>query len=173
MELVDIYDDEQHKTGRVIARDETPRPGEHLLIVHLCLFNSRGEMLIQQRSFEKDRYPGCWDLSAGGFADSGESAEGALIREVREELGLQLNPADLKFMLCEPFSYVYDYIYFARRDINPEKLTLQSEELAGAKFASEDEILRMSAEGKFVDYEEQLLRRIFNFERGERMEMQA
>ena len=67
MELLDIYDAAHKKTGRVIERDGAVLEGERLLLVHVCIFNSRGEMLIQRRSDNKDRYPGCWDVSAGAL----------------------------------------------------------------------------------------------------------
>ena len=46
-------------------KDRMPR-------LRLCLFSPRGELLIQRRQLRKDRYPGCWDISAGGFVRSGE-----------------------------------------------------------------------------------------------------
>lgn len=56
--------------------------------LRLCLFSPRGELLIQRRQLRKDRYPGCWDISAGGFVRSGEEPAQAVLREAPEELGL-------------------------------------------------------------------------------------
>jgi isopentenyldiphosphate isomerase len=58
-------------------------------VVHLHLFNSRGELFLQKRSETKDIQPGKWDTSVGGHVGLGESVEAALEREVREELGLK------------------------------------------------------------------------------------
>ena len=71
MELIDLYDGSRVRTGRTAERGSAVRPGENCLVSHLCLFNGRGELLVQRRSVYKDRYPGCWDVSAGGFVRSG------------------------------------------------------------------------------------------------------
>jgi isopentenyldiphosphate isomerase len=58
-------------------------------VVHLHLFNSKGELFLQKRVMTKDIQPGKWDTSVGGHVDVGESVEEALARESLEELGLK------------------------------------------------------------------------------------
>lgn len=161
MELLDVYDAAGKPTGRTIFRGTAPGEGEFLLVVHVCVFNSRGEMLLQQRQITKDRYPGCWDVSAGGFAKSGESSEAAVVRELREELGLAAEENELEFAVREPFSYVLDDFYILRCEPELSSLKLQSEELMGAKWAGEEETLAMRENGSLVDYDVTLLRRLF------------
>jgi isopentenyldiphosphate isomerase len=57
-------------------------------VVHLHLFNLKGEIFLQKRSSSKDIQPGKWDTSVGGHVNPGETIEEALVRETREELGL-------------------------------------------------------------------------------------
>ncbi|MBF0463904.1 MAG: NUDIX domain-containing protein [Nitrospirae bacterium] len=57
-------------------------------VVHVFVFNNRGELLLQQRSLNKDVAPGKWDTSVGGHVDFGESIEVAMQREMEEELGI-------------------------------------------------------------------------------------
>lgn len=57
-------------------------------VVHLHLFNAKGELFLQKRSLRKDIQPGKWDTAVGGHVDYGESPEEALQREVREEIGI-------------------------------------------------------------------------------------
>ena len=57
-------------------------------VVHLHIFNSKGELFLQKRSSLKDIQPGKWDTAVGGHIDLGENVEMALRREAREELGI-------------------------------------------------------------------------------------
>lgn len=57
-------------------------------VVHLHLFNSRGELFLQKRSMNKDLLPGKWDTAVGGHIGLNEDVEYALKRETFEELGL-------------------------------------------------------------------------------------
>ncbi len=58
-------------------------------VVHLHLFNSAGELFLQKRALSKDIQPGKWDTSVGGHIEIGETVEKALVREAREELGIE------------------------------------------------------------------------------------
>lgn len=83
-----IVDEEGHVTGSA-TRGECHN-GSRLLhpVVHLHVFNSRGEVYLQKRPGWKDIQPGKWDTAVGGHMDFGETPEQALKREVREELGI-------------------------------------------------------------------------------------
>ncbi|MBQ3210558.1 MAG: NUDIX domain-containing protein [Oscillospiraceae bacterium] len=162
MELLDIYNAAHEKTGRIIERDGKVLEGERLLLVHVCVFNSRGEMLIQRRSDNKDRYPGCWDVSAGGFVSSGEDSREAVMREAKEELGLEFDESQLKFLLTEPFSYVLDDFYIAFSDASAESLSFQKEEVSGLKWVGREEVFQMLSDGRFVDYDAELMKKIFD-----------
>jgi isopentenyldiphosphate isomerase len=75
--------------------DQRPRSEVHargLLhrAVHVLVFNSRGEVFLQKRSMKKDRQPGVWDSSCSGHVDSGENYDETAVRELREEIGLEL-----------------------------------------------------------------------------------
>ena len=61
----------------------------HTCVVHVCVFNTKGEMLIQQRQPFKTTWPGLWDLSIGGHIEAGETSEDSAERELFEELGIK------------------------------------------------------------------------------------
>jgi 16S rRNA (adenine1518-N6/adenine1519-N6)-dimethyltransferase len=60
--------------------------------VHILVFNEKNELLLQHRSVHKDQYPGCWDSSASGHVESGETYQRCAIRELKEELDLSGEP---------------------------------------------------------------------------------
>ena len=78
--------------GKVIGKASRKEchSGSFLLhpVVHLHVFNSKGELYLQKRNLNKDIQPGKWDTSVGGHVDFGEEILDALFREVKEELGM-------------------------------------------------------------------------------------
>ena len=70
-------------------------------VVHLHVFNSRGDLYLQHRPAWKDIQPDKWDTAVGGHVDLGENIDMALKREVREELGItDFTPERLRRPLC-------------------------------------------------------------------------
>ena len=87
-ELFDVVDE----CDRVLRAE--PRDLVHVnnllhRAVHMLIFNSQGDLLLQKRSIWKDRNPGRWDASAAGHVDSGETYSEAARREIGEELGIE------------------------------------------------------------------------------------
>ena len=157
-ELFPIVDEE----GQVI--DKATRGechgGSRLLhpVVHLHVFNNTGEIFLQKRPEWKDIQPGKWDTAVGGHIDYGETPEDALLREVREELGITtFTPQWLGMYVFESqrereLVYVYQTVYDG--EIRPSEA-----ELDGGRFWTIDEI--RSAIGKGIltpNFESEFLR---------------
>jgi NADH pyrophosphatase NudC (nudix superfamily) len=67
--------------------------------------NERGEMLVCRRACEPAR--GTLDL-VGGFVDpSGETLEEAMVREIKEETGLDIQTTQLRYLFSLPNTYLY------------------------------------------------------------------
>ena len=103
-----MYDEERRPTGETAERfGGFPDGGLHL-VVHVCVFDRQGRMLIQRRQETKAAWPGRWDLSAGGCALAGESSRQAASRETREELGFDPALEGVRPALTVNFSRGFD-----------------------------------------------------------------
>lgn len=162
MELWDVYDVNRHKTGRTMARGSSFADGDYRLVVHVCIFNSQGEMLIQQRQPFKEGWANMWDITVGGSAVSGETSQEAAQRELFEELGVDMDLSDTRPKLTVNFDVGFDDIYTVQKDISLDDLTLQYEEVQNVKWASQEEILSMIEAGEFIPYQKNLIKLLFD-----------
>ena len=95
-ELIDILDADGNMTNTTAMKSEAHKNGWFHQTVHIWFYTSDGKILMQQRGKEKDVYPLLWDVSVAGHIGAGESIITSAIREVQEEIGLQISPSDLK-----------------------------------------------------------------------------
>lgn len=165
MELLDVYSFDRVPTGRRLRRGEPLGPGEYHLVVHICVFDRAGRLLIQRRSPEKRSWPGLWDLSAGGCAQVGESSQAAAERELFEELGLEADLSHTRPVLTINFETGFDDVFELERELEPAGLRLQAEEVAQARWASQDEVCALLGEGGFVPYSPDFLSLLFDIHR--------
>lgn len=108
-------------------------------VVHLHVFNDKGELFLQKRPAWKDIQPDKWDTAVGGHIDLGENAEQALKREVSEELGItEYEPQFVTSYVFE--SKVEKELVFVYKTIYNGEITPSKEELAGGRFWGVQEI---------------------------------
>ncbi len=161
-ETWDVYDIDRIKTGETAVRGEKMTAGRYHMVVHVCIFNSRGEMLIQQRKADKKEWPGYWDVSVGGSALAGENSREAASRETFEELGLRIDLTGRRPNLTVNFFPGYDDVYLLVGDADVKDLVLQKEEVADARYASKEEILKMIDGGEFIPCPKSYISYIFD-----------
>ena len=142
MEYYDILNKDGSKTGRIAEKDQDPPEGQYDLGVHAYLYNSKGDFLLQKRSITKEFLPGGWDIHMGHVI-AGETSKKAIIREIHEELGIELEDAAfIKRITWEKYNHFID-IYAACKDIDTCDLTLQESEVEDAKYISSDEMIKL------------------------------
>ena len=150
MDAIDIYDKDKQPVGRITDHPKSLHPDEFRLVIHLCLFNSRGEMLIQRRLPSCAKWPGLWDFTVSGCAIAGETGRMAAMREAREELNLSLDLSEARPALTISFPRGFDELFLVKADVNLDELSLQADEVADVRWADEREILQLRADGRFT-----------------------
>ena len=161
MELFDLYTAEREKTGKTMVRGEPTPSGFYRLVVHVCIFDPEGRMLIQQRQPFKKGWSNLWDITVGGCAVAGDSSRSAAERETREELGLSVNLAGIRPTLTIHWENGFDDYYVLTREVDLQSLRLQYEEVQAVRWATREEIHRMIDSGEFIPYEKSLIDLLF------------
>ena len=86
-ELFEVVD-EHDQVLRQESRTEVHRQRLLHRAVHVLVFNKSGEVYLQKRAATKDTYPNRWTTSCSGHVDAGEDYDTAVVRELKEELGI-------------------------------------------------------------------------------------
>lgn len=129
-------------------------------VVHLHVFNSRGELYLQKRPEWKDIQPGKWDTAVGGHIDYGETPEEALVREVREELGItSFTPEWIGMYVFE--SQRERELVYVHCTIYDGQICPSNEELDGGRFWTEEEIRSAIGQGMLTPNFESEYQRFF------------
>ena len=163
----DVYDRDRRLTGRTMRRGDEMAAGDYHLVVHVCLFNAEGEMLIQQRQPFKQGWSGMWDVTVGGSAVAGDSSQSAAQRETLEEIGHRLDLRDIRPQLTINFPTGFDDYYLIEAPgLDANRLKLQYEEVKQVKWADKEEITRMIDTNEFIPYRKSLIDLLFHMRQG-------
>ncbi len=120
-------------------------------MVHIWIVNSDGHVLIQKRSPHVRLMPNVWAVTSGS-AISGEDSLTAAKRELREELGF--SPPEEAFHFIGRLQRRNSFldIWMIRSNVKVENLTLQSEEVAEARWVTVHQLQRMIDKRQFHNY---------------------
>ena len=148
-ELVDVLNEKGMYTGKTETRTKCSKEGLWHKAVCLFIINSKGQVLLQRRSANKKTWPNMWDVTAGGNVLAGEFGFQAIIRECKEELGIELNNNDITFIGSvistnkkgDIINNYFNEYYIVNKDVDTTKLQLQKEEVAEVKWIDKDEII--------------------------------
>ena len=146
MELLDVYNDKAEKTGRVVERgtDKTTfKKGEHIAVAIIYIENSKGEFLIQKTSKRK----GGHYSSTGGHVDHGEEPIDSIKREVKEEIGINIDNDNIVSLGYLNVDFPIRFIYYLKKDIDLKDIHLQEDEVESVSYMSKEEINNLIESG--------------------------
>ena len=164
MEKFDLLDKNRNYAYKQLVRGEKVPEGYYRQVVHIALFNSKGEMLIQQRQPFKKPFPNFWDITIGGSVVSGETSMDGAERELLEELGIEVDFQNARPHMTINFASGFDDYYVLTKDVDINGLSLQESEVQNIKWATKDEIFELIKENKFIPYYKNLIGLLFDFQ---------
>jgi len=156
VEYLDIVDENGRPTGDIVERGKAHAEGIRHRTAHVWLLrrkNGRMQILLQKRSVVKDSYPGCYDISSAGHIPAGVGFEESALRELREELGVTAEPAELipcgaRLLSTDdvfhgnPFhERQYSKVFALWHDAEESDFTLQKEEVESVLWMDFDECI--------------------------------
>ena len=166
MELLDVVDEKDRITGKILDRETIHENGLWHRQATCWIMNKEGKLLFQKRSKLKSHNPSKWSRT-GGHIDAGEEVLDGIIREIKEEIGVNIPKEKLKLIQKEPFEKEYinkktkhrywAYDYFTIVDYKLSDYTMQKEEVDDLKYISIEEMEELkkknNSEYTFVKWE--------------------
>lgn len=149
-EFLDVYNKYGKKKNKVIRRGDAISKGEYHLVSEGWIRTDKEHYLIQKRSRRKRLFGGKWYCSVGGSVLAGEDPKDGLIRETREELGLDISNSKIRLKRIIVEGYRIFYIYLIDKKVDINNLKLQKEEVEDARIVTEAEMEQLIEEGKMI-----------------------
>jgi isopentenyldiphosphate isomerase len=124
-EILDIVDINENVVGKIARKDSHRVAIEklgYIRVADLFLLNSLGKIWVPIRTADKVIAPCGYDFSVGGHVESGDNYMQTLIREVKEEINMDIDEKDIEFIS----NITYDdrackqNLYLLRTDTTPK-----------------------------------------------------
>ena len=155
-ELWDVYTIDRRITGKTCIRGEQDNLADdefHLWVMVWIKNPETGKYLVSQRSADKDTDPLKWETVAG-HSISGDTSVEAAVREVFEEVGIELDPADAKLLATKiatsydghRYNWIRDSYYFETTS-DPDLQKATTNEVLQSKWLTFSEIKEMYERG--------------------------
>lgn len=143
MEYRDLYDENKNLTGKKILKGDDVPKGRYYITVAVFIENSNNEFLLQINK----KY-NMW-TTTGGHPKSGESSLEGIVIEVKEELGLDVEPE--RFELFKTIKTEDDFVdlYYLKGDFDLSKIQMQ-EEVGNVGWFSKEDIEKLINDNKFL-----------------------
>ena len=156
MEYLDIVDEKGNPTGKTVERTQAHREGCRHRTSHVWIVrrkNGRIQILLQKRCEQKDSFPGCYDISSAGHIPAGVDYVPSAIRELKEELGLDVSPSELIDCGLQDLSENATFhgakfvdnqvsrVFLLWKDVEAAELQIQKEELESVMWLDFEECM--------------------------------
>ena len=151
MELWDLYTRDRVPTGETHIRGEKLPPERYHPVVHVWIRNSKGQWLISQRAANRSTHPLKWEC-VGGSVTAGEDSLTGAIREAKEEVGVDLDPAMGKLVsstVREHFQDIRDVWCFTY-DGPIDLRSATTDEVADTRWMTVEEVRKLYDAGELV-----------------------
>ena len=158
MEMIDIYDENKVKTGEIIPREKGLKKGQYMLYVLAVLEDEYGKLLATKRSNDKKWGAGAWEIP-GGSAKAGEDSQTAVLREVAEETGLEIDKKKGKLIYsyknedAESGDNYFVDIYHFKGCFDKSRIKVNPDEVTDYRFVDEDDMEILGEEVGFLHLE--------------------
>lgn len=159
MEYRDLYDENRNLTGEIIKKGDPIPSNRYFLTVMVFIENSEGLILLQERSPLKG---GFW-ATTGGHPKSGETSVEGMCTEIKEELGLKVNPNELTLFASVKSTYNFLDLYYLKKEIDINTLVLQEEEVKDVNWFTKEQITQLISNNEFYDRHIKPYQRFLNF----------
>ena len=165
MELWDLYTKDRVKTGEIHARENPMPKDRYHLVVNVWIKNSEGKYLISKRAKTRTKNPLMFE-TVGGAALKGENSIEAAVREVKEEVGIDLNPKSGKLIYSytrkDLNSIVDVFLFHYNGEVDLKNAT--TDEVESVKWMTTDEIYELHKKGLLVSTLSYCFEKVFNKE---------
>jgi isopentenyl-diphosphate delta-isomerase len=142
-EQVVLVDEQGHELG-LMGKTEAHERGILHKAISVLIFNSQGDMLIQQRAFSKYHWAGIWSNTCCSHPRDGETFEDAAQRRLKEELGI-VTPLKKEFYFTYKATdgdsglteHEYDWVFTGVYD---ESFEFNTDEIHDVKWIGKEEL---------------------------------
>lgn len=166
--MIDVLNEDGIKTGEILTRNEVHKKGLWHRCIVVAIINEKNEILLQQRSADKEKNANMWDISVAGHISSGQDSLMSATREINEEvsvnLGFNVEVKEFRFMYSyrkeEIFSdtlierQFYDFFILRQNGLNKESIKFQQSEVQDIKFVTISELNELREKNKIVKRDE-------------------
>lgn len=148
-ELIEVLDENGNGTGIIKHKFEIKEKGLFHRGISICILNKNNEIVMHKRSSNKKVYPNLWSCFVRGHVKAHENSIDTCIREVNEELGINLDIHNIKFLYTSKnieknpnknyINNIFFDNYITTVDVGLSDLKLQDDEVSEAKLISYSE----------------------------------